>query len=83
MSVYDTQTLGALYLQINEAEKALAILDRALALDPSDEPTQINRMKALFTLGQKKEALEVAKKLEKSADVNIANDASALLIAHS
>lgn len=81
-SIYDTQTLGALYLQIGEGKKALTTLERALSLDPLHEPTQINRVKALLMVGRKQEAVELVRTLEKSEDPAIANDAAALLIAY-
>ena len=81
-SIYDNQTLGALHLQMGDGKKALAIIDQALALDPADEPTQLNRVKALLMLGQKAEAVEGAKILQKSEDTAIANDAKALVIAY-
>ncbi|MCC5832631.1 MAG: type III secretion chaperone [Chlamydiales bacterium] len=82
LSVYDTQTLGALYLQMGEGKKAVDTLDQALALDPLHEPTILNKVKALLTVKQKGEALALAKSLEKSEDPTIANDASALLAAY-
>lgn len=81
-SHYDMQTLGALYLQISEGEKALNTLDRALCLDPQHEPSRLNKVKTLLLLGRKADALELAKTLEKSEDLTIANDASALLVAY-
>ena len=82
MSIYDTQTLGALYLQIGKGKKALETLDQALALDPLHEPTQINKVKALLMIGEKVEALQLAQMLQRSEDPDIANDASALFIAY-
>ncbi|MCH9627238.1 MAG: hypothetical protein S4CHLAM2_08730 [Chlamydiales bacterium] len=81
-STYDIQTLGALYLQIGEGEKALNGLDQALGLDPLHEPTLLNKVKALMLLNRKTEALELARTLEKSEDLTIANDATALLLAY-
>ncbi len=81
-SAYDAQTLGALYLQIGDGKKALETIDLALALDPMHEPTQLNKIKALIMLGQNAEALELAKVLEKSEDLTIANDAAALIFAY-
>ena len=81
-SAYDIQTLGAIYLQLGEGEKALKILDRALKLDATHEPTLLNKVKALITLNKPAEALVIAKNLEKSEDPTISNDASALLLAY-
>lgn len=80
LSIYDLQTLGALYLQIGDNTQALATLNRALALEPHHEPTLLNKTKALFSLGLKREALEIAKVLEKSRDTEISSDASALIL---
>ncbi len=44
-SAYDHQTLGALYLQMNQNDKALRTLNRALEIDPSNEPALLNKPK--------------------------------------
>ena len=67
---------------MGNGKKAVEVLDQALALDPLHEPTLINKVKALLAIGQKAEALALAKTLEKSEDSTIANDASALLTAY-
>lgn len=81
-NVYDFQTLGALYLQMNKHEKALNTLNKALELEPAYEPSLLNKTKALLLLGRKEEAFTIARKLEKSMDPFIANDASALILAY-
>ncbi len=81
-SLYDTQTLGALYLQIGENKKALVTLEKASSLDPLHEPTLINKAKALLALGKNSEAINLVKKLTKSEDPTIADDAAALLLAY-
>src|SRR3990167_6610421 len=63
---YDLQTMGALYLQLGNAEKSLHYFERALAIDPTHALTQLNRVKALFMLGQEKEAFMLARELEHS-----------------
>src|SRR5947209_3839602 len=50
-NVYDLQTLGALYLQKNNALEALRYLDKALLLEPTHHSSILNRSKALFLLG--------------------------------
>ena len=80
---YDRQTLGALFLQQGKNEKAIEHLEKALQLDPEHEPTLLNKAKALFSLGKKPEALQIIEKLQKSRDELIANDAAALVLAHS
>ncbi|MDE3045961.1 MAG: type III secretion chaperone [Verrucomicrobiota bacterium] len=81
-TAYDLQTLGALYLQVGNGLKALDFLDRALKLDPTHLPTQINRAKALFMLGYKRQGLIQAMELEKKEDKEIATQAAALILAY-
>ncbi|MEZ5314964.1 MAG: tetratricopeptide repeat protein [Chlamydiales bacterium] len=78
-NTYDMQTLGALHLQMSNGKKAIEILNRALLLDPSHELTQLNKVKALLLSSEKNQAFALAKELEKSQDLTIANDVSALL----
>ena len=80
---YDLQTLGALYLQMGNGLKALDYLDRALKMDPSHLPTQVNRAKALFMLGYKRQGLLAAVELEKSENPQIAKQATALILSYS
>lgn len=81
-SIYDTQTLGALYLQKGNNLMALNYIEKALKLDPVHAPTLLNRTKALFALGYKKQALAQAHILEKNQDVEIANQAQALILSY-
>jgi tetratricopeptide (TPR) repeat protein len=81
--VYDLQTLGALYLQKGNNLMALNYLEKALKLDPHHAPTLLNRTKALFALGYKKQGLSQAKALEKNPETSIADQATALLLAYS
>ena len=81
-SLYDLQTLGALYLQSSNNLMALNYIEKALKLDPQHYPTLLNRTKALFGLGYKRQALAQAQKLEKSSDEQVAGQASALLLAY-
>lgn len=81
-SVYDLQTIGALHLQIGNGLKALDFLDRALKLEPSHPRTQLNRAKALFMLGYKRQGLIQAVELEKSNDPEISSAASALILSY-
>lgn len=81
-SLYDHQTLGALYLEIGNKEEALKTIDHALSLDPAHEPTQLNRVKALLLHGRRQEALRLARRLETSKSLAISQDASALLTAY-
>lgn len=79
---YDFQTLGALHLQLGNGLKALDFLDRALKLEPAHLPTQLNRAKALFLLGYKRQALMQVQELEKCSDPHIQSQASALVLAY-
>lgn len=82
-SAYDLQTLGALYLQTGNNLSALDYLERAIKLNDSHAPTLLNRAKAMFLLGYKKQAVDQAMLLSKSNDQAIATQANALLISYS
>ena len=79
---YDLQTMGALYLQTGNGLKSLDYLDRAQKIDPTHLPTQLNRAKALFMLGYKRQGLIQAMELEKCPDPEIAAQASALILSY-
>lgn len=79
---YDLQTIGALHLQIGNGLRALDYIDRALKLEPNHLPTKLNRAKALFMLGYKRQGLVQAIELEKSTDKEIASQAEALVLAY-
>jgi predicted Zn-dependent protease len=81
-SIYDTQTLGAIYLQMNNPIKALKVFDRALKLDTDHAPTLLNLTKALFMLGKKEEGLKLASILKNEPNTSISNMAKALILAH-
>jgi tetratricopeptide (TPR) repeat protein len=82
-NLYDLQTLGALYLETGNNLSALNYLERALKIDSSHEPTLLNRAKALFLLGYKRQALAQSSQLERSSDALVANQARALTLAYS
>ncbi len=81
-SVYDVQTLGALYLQRGNNLMALNYIEKALKLDPTHYPTLLNRTKALFALGYKKQALAQARSLETCPNEQIVGQAQALIMAY-
>lgn len=81
-NAYDLQTLGALHLQMGNGMRALDFLDRALKFDPSNLGTHLNRAKALFLLGYRRQGLLQAKELESVSDLAIASQAKALLLAY-
>ena len=80
--LYDLQTLGALYLEVGKSLQALSVIERALKLDPAHEPTLLNRTKALFALGYKRQAIAQAKNLQTASNQAIVNQAGALLLAY-
>lgn len=82
-NAYDSQTLGALYLQKGEAQKALKWLDHALKIEGDHGPTLLNLCKALFMLGKIEEGLKLAHILKNEKSAAIANVARALILAHS
>jgi len=79
---YDLQTLGALHLQIDNNLQALNFIERSLKLEPDHLPTKLNRAKALLALGYKRQGVREAEELSKSEDTEIADKASALLMAY-
>lgn len=81
-STYDLQTLGALYLQLDNNLMALNYIERSLKLEPDHLPTKLNRAKALFGLGYKRQAEKEAKILSTADDQKIADQAEALLLAY-
>lgn len=82
-TTYDLQTLGALYLQKGNHFAALNYLEKAAKADPLHKPTLLNRAKALFALGYKKQGLLQAKALQSVPEGEIADQAFALILAYS
>lgn len=82
-TAFDLQTIGALHLQMGSGLKALDFLDRALKVEPAHQLTQLNRAKALFMLGYKRQGLLQVLELEKSTNPEVASQATALVLAHS
>ena len=82
-SSYDLQTLGGLYLEVNEPDKALEVLDRSLKVEPDHLPSMLNRAKALLMMGKRSEGLEEARKLRRHKDYRIGSVARALILAYS
>lgn len=79
---YDFQTLGALYLQTNQYEKAKVTLEKALLLTPQHSQTLLNHAKTLLLMNNRNEGLLRAQELTKDPDKQIANDAQALILAY-
>lgn len=81
-NTYDLQTLGALYLQMDDAGKALHFLNKSLELEPNHIPTILNRARALLILGFREQGLKIARKLRKDPDKYISDSAKALILAY-
>ncbi len=82
-SSYDLQTLGAIYLQINQHNKALEYFDRALRLKGTDQgAVLLNLAKTFFSLEKKAEGMKILQQLKKHSNKEIANQAKALLLAY-
>jgi tetratricopeptide (TPR) repeat protein len=81
-NTYDMETMGALYLQTGNGMRALDYIDRALKLEPDNLQIRLNRAKALFMLGYRRQGLLQALELEKCEDESIATEASALVLAY-
>ncbi len=81
-SAYDAQTLGALYVQTGQAEKAIKSLDRALQLEADHSPTLLNLTKAFFMSGKLEEGKRLASVLQNDANPFISSTAAALLLAY-
>lgn len=79
---YDLQTLGGLYLETGKNLQALNTIEKALKLEPSHAETLLNRAKALFALGYRRQAISQANSLLRDSNPLIANQASALLLAY-
>lgn len=81
-NAYDFFMMGALYLQKGEYLLALQHLDEALKIEPTNAMMQLNKVKALFSLGYVTEALKLAKVLTLNKDVNLSSQAKALINAY-
>ncbi len=81
-NAYDLQTLGALYLELGKNLQALNTIEQALKMEPNHAETLLNRAKALFALGYRRQAVAQAKTLASNSSPTVANQASALLLAY-
>ncbi len=81
-NAYDAQTLGAVYLQLNEPQKALKYFEKALIIEADHGPTLLNVAKALFMMGKKEEGLRLVEILKNEPDFIISNTAKALILAY-
>lgn len=82
-SAYDAETLGAIYLQINDFQNALKHFNRALKLESANKPSiMLNLAKTFFAMGKKEEGLKIVKVLKKDKNPSISNVAKAFLLAY-
>jgi tetratricopeptide (TPR) repeat protein len=79
---YDTQTLGALYVQLNEPTKAIKYLDRALQMETDHSPTLLNLAKAFFMAGRISDGKKLVTVLKNDPNPFISSTAAALLMAY-
>lgn len=82
-SLYDAQTLGALYLELGRLDDATHQLEKTLALEGDHTPTLLNLSKALLMSGRVEEGLKIAEIMKRDKDPKVASSASAILLAFS
>jgi tetratricopeptide (TPR) repeat protein len=82
-SVYDLQTLGGLYLQLNQPKKAVIYLNRSLQYDTEHGPTLLNLAKAFFMTGQIDQGKRLVNILQHDKNPYIAGNAAALIMCYS
>ena len=81
-NAYDLETVGAIHLQLGNGMQALDYIDRALKIEPVNFSTRLNRAKALFMLGYRRQGLLQAMELEKCEDPKVSSQAMALVLAY-
>lgn len=81
-SVYDLQTLGALYIQVNQPQKAMRYLNKALLHNEEHGPTLLNLMKAHFMMNRIEEGLRLAELLKNDENPIIAGVAEAFILSY-
>ena len=82
-NLYDLQTLGALYVQMNQPLKAERYLNRALLHEEDHGPTLLNLMKSYFMSKKIEEGLRLANILKKDENPMIAGIAEAFILSYS
>lgn len=80
---FDLQSLGAIHLEIGKNLDALKYLDLALKEIPHHYPSILNRAKALFNLGYKKQGFAAVRSLLTCEDEEIKKQAEALIFLYS
>lgn len=82
-NVYDLQTLGALYVQINQPQKAIRYLNKALLHNEDHGATLLNLMKAYFMMKKTDDGLRLAEVLKNDDNPVIAGVAEAFILSYS
>ncbi|OGN59745.1 MAG: hypothetical protein A3F40_03960 [Chlamydiae bacterium RIFCSPHIGHO2_12_FULL_27_8] len=82
-NIYDLQTLGSIYLEKGKYLEALKFLDKSLKINPQNDMALLNKARALFAIGYRREGLEAANILQKKNNVKVASQAQALIKAYS
>jgi len=80
-SLYDAQTVGAIYVQMNQPDEAIKALEDALKLEGDHTPTLVNLCKALFMSDKKNEGIKLAEILKGDKNPLVSSQAEALLLA--
>jgi len=80
-NLYDAQTVGAIYVQMNQPDEAIKALEHALKLEGDHTPTLVNLCKALFMADKKQEGLKLAEILKDDKNSVVSSQAQALLLA--
>lgn len=78
-NAHDLETLGAIHLQLGNGLRALDAIDRSLKLKSVSLETRLNRAKALFLLGYRRQGALQAAELRHCEDQKIAAQALALI----
>ena len=81
-SLYDIQMLGAIYVQIDQPQKAIRILNKALMFEEDHGPTLLNLMKAYFMSHELEQGLRLAQVLKNDKDPFIAGTAEAFILSY-
>jgi tetratricopeptide (TPR) repeat protein len=82
-SLYDIQTLGALFVQIDQPQKAIQVLNKALMFNADHGPTLLNLMKAYFMAKERDQGLRLAEVLKNDKNSLISGTAEAFILSYS
>ena len=83
-SSYDLQTLGGIYLEMDQIESAIDYFNKALEVDQDDSGSiLLNLAKAYFISGNIEEGMQIASTLNNHANLYVASQSTALVLAYS